>query len=911
MSKLFTNLLLPVIAIIFAFNSFGQHDHSRCGTDEELLKLYEKDPSLKKRMELSFSSKTKLEKSDDGDTLLIVPVVFHVLHEYGAEKVTLAEVQAHIDAMNEQYRNIFVSHEISDPVFDGIRGDALIEFRLAKIDPFGNCTNGVDYIYSKETNIGNDDSKYNQWDRSKYLNIWTIKTFKDRPTLLGYAMFPESVDSYNFNVDGVMIKSSEVDPYSSTLTHEIGHYLNLQHPWGSGNEPQNGCGGDDEVADTPPTQGFPSICPIITPNYSLLCTTPIFDVFMSFDNLKTTNNVDDITPIDSIDFIYAKPFKAVGVSSSTIVNGSFSFNNWPLGGVDRDTVFANQTGNINLNKYYETKIAVTENNFLEVSKITFKAQRNENGVKSIAIRSSIDNFSSNIPVTTNNSLISKIKNNTIYIEADTTRHFRATATISNVKNIEKNDTITFRIYAWNSEDVAGTFNLDSLTITGKRSMIENVENYMDYANCAKMFTKGQIERMRAALLSQTAKRNNLVSPENHIATGINTTTMCSPIADFSASITSVCTESQISFKDESWNAPVESWSWTFEDGIPATSTDESPVVSFSSPGYKKIKLVVTNAAGSSEITKDKYIFIGHNYGELVGPQNFSLDNGYEYWFNTENKENNDAKFEIVDGVGFNKSRCFKLNNYRKIDYPTTNFSDDYYYYRRLGGNKDAIITPSIDLSHTTDVSFSFKYAYATDGSIVNPTNQDIADVIENVKVYFSTNCGQSWNSISSSSTIEKGDLLTGGFAGNVDFIPSSNNLWKEFSANFTSSSNYNKMRFKIEFNSSDVSNNLYIDDIVINGVLGLSEEISELNLNVYPNPLSGNQEINVAYTAGNNPVELTLRNTQGQIVYNKTIETTNAPVNHTLSLDSKLSSSCYFLEVKNGEFKTVKKIIVL
>ena len=48
-------------AIIFAFSTFGQHDHSKCATSEELIKLYESDPSLQKQMEKSFSSKTKLE----------------------------------------------------------------------------------------------------------------------------------------------------------------------------------------------------------------------------------------------------------------------------------------------------------------------------------------------------------------------------------------------------------------------------------------------------------------------------------------------------------------------------------------------------------------------------------------------------------------------------------------------------------------------------------------------------------------------------------------------------------------------------------------------------------------------------------------------------------------------------------
>jgi PKD repeat protein len=911
MNKLFTNLLLPITAIIFAFSTFGQHDHSKCATSEELIKLYESDPSLQKQMEKSFSSKTKLEKTGEGDTLLIIPVVFHVIHEYGTEKISVADVQAQIDGLNEHYRNSFVSHQNSYPTFDTLRADALIEFRLAKIDPFGNCTNGIDYIFSKETNIGENESKYNQWDRSKYLNIWTVKTFKDRPTLLGFSMFPEAVAGARFNIDGVILKSTEIDPYSTTLTHEIGHWLNLQHPWGGTNDPMVVCG-DDGVEDTPETQGFQSICPIPSLSYSRICNDPFFNAYMTFDSVTTTSGVSDITPIDSIDYLYVKPLKAVGVSANSVADSSFQFNDWALGGVDQDTVFTNQTGSIDLNKYYETKVVVTGNNLMNVTNIIFKAQRSDDGVKSIAIRSSKDNFSNNITLTTNNNVICKIKDKSVYIEADTTRFFKLTANITNITDIDNNDTITFRIYGWNAETSNGTFIVDSLFISGKTGIIENIENYMDYANCAKMFTKGQISRMREALLSSTSNRVNLVSAENHIATGINTTVTCAPVADFSANNTFVCTDAQIKFYDESWNAPVDSWAWTFEGGSPATSTAESPTVTFSTPGYKKVSLTVTNSAGTSEITKDKYIFIGHNYGELVGPQNFTFDDGYEYWFITENPEDNYAKFQVVENVGKDASRCFKLNNYKDVSKAIA-YSDDYYYYDRLGGNKDALITPSIDLSKTTGVSLSFDYAYATDGKTVTAINNDEVDVTEFIKVYFSTNCGQSWSQIgsSSNSTIEGGDLLTAGFAGGIDFEPTSNSLWRNYSTTVTTGNSYNKVRFKIEFNSSDVSNNLFIDNFRIDGTLGLPSEIADLDLTVYPNPLNASEEIKVSYKAGNNPVELTLRNTQGQVVYNKTIETTNTQVNHTLSLDSKLSSSCYFLEVKNGEYKTVKKVVVL
>ena len=79
----------------------------------------------------------------------------------------------------------------------------------------------------------------------------------------GYAYFPGITPAYK---DGVVIRADYVGSigtsngsnYSArSLTHEIGHYLNLPHTWGGTNNPglpQN-CSDDDFVQDTPNTIG--------------------------------------------------------------------------------------------------------------------------------------------------------------------------------------------------------------------------------------------------------------------------------------------------------------------------------------------------------------------------------------------------------------------------------------------------------------------------------------------------------------------------------------------------------------------------------------------------------------------------------------------------------------------------------
>ena len=88
-----------------------------------------------------------------------------------------------------------------------LAADIRIEFRLAQIDPNGNCTNGIDRIYSSLTHAGSDQSKLNQWPRDKYLNVWTVSTI-GMSGVAGYAYFPSATNSYLYIYDGIIILSN-------------------------------------------------------------------------------------------------------------------------------------------------------------------------------------------------------------------------------------------------------------------------------------------------------------------------------------------------------------------------------------------------------------------------------------------------------------------------------------------------------------------------------------------------------------------------------------------------------------------------------------------------------------------------------------------------------------------------------
>jgi len=81
-----------------------------------------------------------------------------------------------------------------------------------------------------------------------------------------------------------------------------------------------------------------------------------------------------------------------------------------------------------------------------------------------------------------------------------------------------------------------------------------------------------------------------------------------PEAEFIASATTISGGQQITFTDSSTNNP-SSWSWEFEGGDPATSTEQNPIVNYPNSGSYGVILTATNDAGSTTEVKSAYITV--------------------------------------------------------------------------------------------------------------------------------------------------------------------------------------------------------------------------------------------------------------------------------------------------------------
>ncbi len=77
-------------------------------------------------------------------------------------------------------------------------------------------------------------------------------------------------------------------------------------------------------------------------------------------------------------------------------------------------------------------------------------------------------------------------------------------------------------------------------------------------------------------------------------------------AQFIADETIICKMHTVNFTDQSIGGAIE-WSWTFEGGDPATSTDQNPSVYYETPGFYDVTLEVTDGTETVSITKEEYI----------------------------------------------------------------------------------------------------------------------------------------------------------------------------------------------------------------------------------------------------------------------------------------------------------------
>ena len=704
-----TITILAVVALMFGATEMTKAQttlpagYLPCGTDQAMEAAYNQYPGMREEMienrriaeeqdrqaflmgyPHTHSTARNGNESTQSPPTYTIAVVFHIIHDYGSENISDAQVMDAMRILNEDYRKLNADTSIIVPAFQAIADDAEIEFRLAGKDPNGNCTNGIERIASTETYIGDDGSKLNPWPRAQYLNVWVVKNISSGAA--GYSLGVSN--SVPAAIDGVIILSQYVGSIgtgqaalSRALTHEIGHHLNLDHTWGNTNNPGVSCG-NDGVSDTPITKGW-TTCNLTT-------------------NDVCTNNVE-----------------------------------------------------------------------------------------------------------------------------------------------------------------------------------ENVQNYMDYSYCSRMFTAGQGSRMRSCLSSSTAQRSTLVTATTANSTGINNPAPCAPIADFGpAEVQYVCAGGSLNFSDNSYNGQPSSYSWTFQGGTPPTVTgDSTPTVQYNTAGTYSVGLTVSNAQGTDSYSRTNYVVVV----PTVAQYQFNWYEGME----TTSTFNADWEIFNAQGNGWTNSTTAAATGSRsaRLDNTTS-----------MGGTTDEMMSPTINMSAMNSPNLTFKVAYA----------QRTTANMDRLRVYISLDCGKTW----SQRYTKSGATLSTHAATTAAYVPTASE-WRTETVSFTSTqmaSTNARIKFSFE---SDGGNDIFIDDINIQGAVGVVEQDNAIGtFDVYPNPAQDNTMIEFSLDKREN-VTVEVMDMSGKVVQQVyTGELNNGMHNFPVNT-AELSSGIYLVRLMTGEGNYLTRKLVV
>lgn len=431
----------------------------------------------------------------------------------------------------------------------------------------------------------------------------------------------------------------------------------------------------------------------------------------------------------------------------------------------------------------------------------------------------------------------------------------------------------------NVSDTPNTIGWQTCNLRGAScgSALDNVENFMEYSYCSKMFTNGQGERVTAALNSSTASRNNLWTPSNLALTGVSLAPVICAV-QFVATERVICAGGTVSFTDESYNG-VTIREWNFEGGSPATSDSIAPVITYDNPGLFNVSLTVGNGSQSQSTTEQQYVRVLPQFG-----MSLPFTEGFEGvsavpsadW-SVENPDG-DATYQVSTAAAFTGSKSIRLQNSSSAT-----------------GNKDELISNTIDITTAPPVVVSFRYAYAKRSS----GNNDA------LRLYASRDCGETWSLRRTLS----GDALVTAPITTGSFTPNGPDQW---GYNETSPIggffNVTNLRFKFQF-ESDGGNNLWLDDI---NILGSTTGVSELGmdaasaLTVVPNP-ARDRSVITAQLKDAGPVEVELVDLLGRPV--RTIMEGNQPAGKaqwTMDL-SGLPGGMYFVRLQQRDAVRVAK----
>jgi len=314
--------LYPLLIAVFSASlSFGQN---WCGTDAHLEEQDAANPGLIQHLHEQMArvaSGQAYSSGGDRAAPYLIPVVVHVIHAGGDDNISYDQILSGIDQLNEDFNRLNAdtidTRNTAEAPFLPVAADLQISFELAKLDPNGDCTNGVERRYSPGVAVSADDNckdwdtgGLDAWYRNDYFNIWVVQTIESggAGVTLGYAELPYWPPGSTF---GVVIRSDYFGTIGTasgdrTLTHEVGHCLGLLHTFQGGCHSSDCTDNGDYMCDTPPVDEAHWSCST-TQNY---CGIPAgdpygFDAYDQFENYMSYSPCQNMFSTDQMNQIHS------------------------------------------------------------------------------------------------------------------------------------------------------------------------------------------------------------------------------------------------------------------------------------------------------------------------------------------------------------------------------------------------------------------------------------------------------------------------------------------------------------------------------------------------------------------------------------------------------------------------------
>lgn len=438
------------------------------------------------------------------------------------------------------------------------------------------------------------------------------------------------------------------------------------------------------------------------------------------------------------------------------------------------------------------------------------------------------------------------------------------------------------------EDTPNTVGWTSCVLNGEScGSLDNVQNFMEYSYCSKMYTHGQAQRMIAALNSSIASRNQLWQESNLIETGIlEDEAPCT--AEFISNKRTICVGQEVEFEDFSYSG-INQRTWIFESGNPVVSQQKNPVVVYNTPGQYDVTLASGNDTTAVSTHETNYIRvldtvrIATPFSEGFENINLLTDGENPVWY-TESYLGS-ANWEVTDQAAYSGSKSVRLNG---LD--------------AANGEYGELLSQTFDMAHfdSTNASLSFKYS----------AKRRVGNSGDKLRVFITRNCGDHW---SMRKEIKGEDLYTVAGTQSTPFVPQGQDEWREVIISNISDLFFTS-EFRIKFQLiTDNGNVVYIDDINLFNPLTVSVQSTEgikNSVNIYPNPSSSEVNIELQTPEGVSELDVNMYDISGRLIHAIHSGRTSGS-NQSFRVDvANMPSGLYFIQFNTPHGRFTKKLVV-